>query len=134
MIPARWLPIVGSCVLWALVACGSETSTLLPEGAKGSPAELRAQARPLSLVLAEPDGGDRVVTVSGTIGKVCRSMGCWFYVADAEQMVLVDLKPVGFTVPIDASGRPCVVEGRLYKDGSDRRIDARRVALWPAPQ
>ena len=76
---------------------------------------------------------ERVVTVSGHIGKVCRSMGCWFYVTDAEQMVLVDLKPGGFTIPIDSTGRPCAIEGRLYTEGSDRRIDARRVALWPPP-
>ena len=130
------LTLLRSVALASLVTvgCGPEAPMLFPDGASGSPSDLRGSASPLARVVSEGGDGEQSVTVSGTIGKVCRSMGCWFYVTDGEQMVLVDLKAGGFTIPIDSSGRPCVVEGRLHTEGSDRRIDARRVALWPQPQ
>jgi hypothetical protein len=90
----------------------------------------RAQAVPLSEILS----GDRVdtgeaVTVSGRIGEVCRTTGCWFVLRDRSNgglsEVMVDLKPrATFTVPQDVQGHKAVVRGHLVGQKPDLRFDA----------
>lgn len=93
-------------------------------------AELTQSAKPLSQVLTSP--GSRDVTASGTISRVCQTMGCWFYLSEGDALVLIDLE-VGarFTIPVDSRGKRCVVRGRLHADGGDRRIVATSALVWP---
>ncbi len=79
-----------------------------------------------------PAAGERAVVARGKVGRVCQSMGCWFYLADDDELVYIDLEGGSrFTIPLDAEGRPAVVAGRLAGDGGDRRIVAATVVLWP---
>jgi hypothetical protein len=69
------------------------------------------------------------VTVSGRIGEVCRTAGCWFVLRDTSNggvsEVLVDLKPrATFTVSQDVQGRKAVVSGYLVGQKPDLRFDA----------
>jgi hypothetical protein len=76
---------------------------------------------------AAPAGDD--VTVSGEIGEVCRSSGCWFVLRDVAdgslQELLVDLKPrADFTLPRSVLHHHAVVRGRLVGAGADRKLEA----------
>ena len=69
------------------------------------------------------------MTVSGRIGEVCRSAGCWFVLRGSSSgslsEVMVDLKPrATFTVPHDVQGREAVVRGHLVGQKPDLRFDA----------
>ena len=73
---------------------------------------------PLAKVLAtakESDG--KMVRVSGTVQKVCKSKGCWFTLETAEKgatPVRITMKDHSFFVPTNSEGRKAVVEG-LFK-------------------
>jgi len=99
-----------------------------PHRAWGETVDTNA-AVPLSRVLTEDTGDGAMVTVSGRIGEVCRSAGCWFVLQDTADgkahELLVDLKPAAsFTVPADVSGSDAVVRGRLVGSAPDRALHA----------
>ena len=72
------------------------------------------EAKPLSaLVAANPEGGEEVVQVSGTIHEVCQAAGCWMVVRDGEREARVVMKGHAFTVPKDSKGKAALVEGTL---------------------
>ena len=112
-----------------IAGCGRESGR-----AFGEPVD-PASAVPLSKLLA----GERLdragpVAVSGRIGEVCRSAGCWFVLQDGEGAdfveILVDLKPAAsFTVPANVGGRETIVKGRLVGEKPDLQINAIGVLL-----
>jgi hypothetical protein len=76
---------------------------------------------------ADPVAGP--VTVSGRIGEVCRSSGCWFVLQELERgklhEIVVDLKPAAtFTVPASVQGRDVVVRGELVGTRPDLQLNA----------
>jgi hypothetical protein len=89
-----------------------------------------AAAIPLSKLLsADVVASTEPVTVSGRIGEVCRSAGCWFVLQDTVDgrlhEVLVDLKPrAGFTVPTSIAGRSAVVRGWFVGEKPDLKLEA----------
>jgi hypothetical protein len=111
---------------WTAVAigCGGDESRSWGEAVDP------ARAVPLSEILS----GDRAntgeaVTVSGRIGEVCRTAGCWFVLRDTSEggfsEILVDLKPrATFTLPQDVQGHEAVVRGYLVEQKPDLRFDA----------
>ena len=59
-----------------------------------------------SAQVAEYAGSDRRVVLSGTVSDVCRTMGCWLEIEDAEgTRVLVMNKDHAFFIPRNARGR-----------------------------
>ena len=89
-----------------------------------------AAAIPLKDLMADlPVNREELVTVSGTIGTVCRSAGCWFTLRDltGEEPVeiVVDLKGgAAFTVPAGIEGKRAVLAGRLVGERPDLAIHA----------
>ncbi len=70
-----------------------------------------------------------LVTVSGRVGTVCRSAGCWFTLQDLSGgqpvEIFVDLKRgATFTAPASLEGREVVVLGKLDGQAPDLRLDA----------
>ena len=98
-------------------------------GAYGEPVD-EAAAIPLKDLMADlPANREQLITVSGTIGTVCRSAGCWFTLRDltgGEPVeILVDLKGgAAFTVPAGIEGKRAVVAGRLAGERPDLAIRA----------
>lgn len=112
----------------ALAAIASGCSDGGP-GAYGEPVD-EAAAIPLKDLMADLSANrEELVTVSGTIGTVCRSAGCWFTLRDltGEEPVeiLVDLKGgAAFTVPAGVEGKRAVLAGRLVGERPDLGIRA----------
>lgn len=125
---------LAACVA-VMSSCARETDGPTLYGASASLGSLTETAQPLaSLAVAAGSAASQPsVTVRGTIGKVCQSMGCWFYLTDATSMLLIDLDNGSrFTIPTDATGHDAIVRGRLEVDGGDRRIVATAAAIFPA--
>ena len=69
------------------------------------------------------------LTVSGTIGTVCRSAGCWFTLRDLTGKepveIFVDLQAgATFTVPPRTEGKSAVLIGKLVGEEPDLAIHA----------
>ena len=65
------------------------------------------------------------LVISGQVGEVCRSAGCWFVLQEIKDgrlhEIFIDLKKYGaFTVRSDISGRRAVVSGELVGTAPDR--------------
>ena len=90
---------------------------------------------PLARLLAGDDARRAgAVVVSGRIGELCRSSGCWFVLEDVADgkayNLLVDLKPAAsFTVPPSVLGRLAVVSGRLVGQRPDLQLQATGLEL-----
>lgn len=115
--------MLAACV-WLAAGCGGTGPRAWGEALDP------AAAVPLGDVLARGEvARGEIVTVSGRIGEVCRSAGCWLVLQDTGggklHEVLVDLKPeAGFTVPPDVQGRSAVVRGRLVETDSSLALHA----------
>ena len=116
--------VVAAALAAVASGCGDGGS-----GAYGEPVD-EAAAIPLKDLMADlPANREELVTVSGTIGTVCRSAGCWFTLRDltAEEPVeiYVDLKGgAAFTVPAAIEGKRAVLAGRLAGEPPDLAIHA----------
>lgn len=80
-----------------------------------------------------PIAGSMVV-VSGSIGQVCRSAGCWFVLQEdlegEHYELYVDLKPAAsFTLDQAASGRRAILRGRLAGSFPDIELHANGLAF-----
>ncbi|MBD89723.1 MAG: hypothetical protein CL940_05270 [Deltaproteobacteria bacterium] len=118
-------------LVFALALCACSASEV-PQlyGAATTPEALQSRAKPLTTLQATDAGTD--VVVSGTIGRVCKTMGCWFYLTEGEAMVYVDLEQGSrFTVPVDSTGKRAVIEGAYKAEGGDARLVAKSAAVWP---
>ncbi len=51
------------------------------------------------------------VLLSGTVKKVCEMSGCWFELAEGQQVVRITMKDYGFTVPKDIINKKVQVVG-----------------------
>jgi hypothetical protein len=80
------------------------------EGHFGAPFEL-ADAVPLSKALES--GTAESVLVKGEVEAVCQKKGCWMVIKDGTKSARVLMKDHGFAVPMDARGKPVLVEGVL---------------------
>lgn len=118
-------------VLLALftAACSGDAQPQL-YGSKADLIELQDKARPVGKLSSEDAGAE--VIVSGTIQRVCQTMGCWFYLAEGAALLYVDLEQgARFTVPVDSAGRRAVIAGTYRADGGDARLVATTAAVWP---
>ena len=124
----RWW---AALITFALLTAGCSSSER-PQiyGAAKTVDELQASSRSLT-TLSPGDTGEEVV-VSGTISRVCQTMGCWFYLAEGESLVYVDLEQgARFTVPVDSAGKRAVIAGTYRANGGDARLVAKSAAVWP---
>ena len=94
----------------------------------GEPVDL-ARATPLADLLetGQPLEEGLATVVTGRIGEVCTTAGCWFALQDVKDgkayELLIDLKgSASFTVPRDVKGRPAVVQGRIVGSRPDLRL------------
>jgi hypothetical protein len=98
----------------------------------GEPMKLDDAATvPVNAVLADPAKyAGKPVRVSGTVNGVCEAKGCWLEMAgpNGEAMFVKFTCPVqGRLIPMEAKGKPVVVEGELViKEISEE--DARHIA------
>ena len=89
-----------------------------------------SSAIPLKELMADlPANREEPITVSGTIGTVCRSDGCWFTLRDltGEEPVeiFVDLRGgAEFTVAAGIEGKRAILAGRLVGERPDLAIRA----------
>lgn len=119
--------------LWALAlslfACSAPSGPRV-YGAPVGVEELERAAKPLSALSASDSGTE--VTAQGTISRVCQTMGCWFYLAEGQALVYVDLEQGSrFTIPSDATGHRAVVRGVYRAQDGDVRLIAKSAAVWP---
>jgi hypothetical protein len=120
-IRAIWLAL-------ALVAvgCPGDTKGRL---VLGEPID-ESRAIPLSRLLAADTVADpESVVVSGQVGEVCLSAGCWFVLTEVAEgrsyELLTDLKAgATFTVPSSVRGRSAIVAGRLVGEKPDLKLAA----------
>ncbi len=118
----RWAVVLPLIIL--ATACDDRRPQALGEAVDSS----RAVALAELLAGPGPETGRQVV-VSGTIGHVCRSAGCWFVlVQDVEEThyeLYVDLKPAAsFTLSTAAGGRRATVQGQLVGSAPDLELHA----------
>jgi hypothetical protein len=118
-----------SALMTVLWACQTPQEVRV-YGAHSTAQALSAAAKPVSQLAATDNGAQ--VTASGTISRVCQTMGCWFYLAEGESLVYVDLEQgASFTIPMDSRGKRAVVAGTYRAAGGDVRIVAKSAAVWP---
>jgi len=126
-------PAVRGLLAVALTTCLWACQTPQEVRVYGGSATVQAlndAAKPVSQLVATDNGAQ--VTASGTISRVCQTMGCWFYLAEGESLVYVDLEQgASFTIPIDSRGKRAVVAGTYRATGGDVRIVAKSAAVWP---
>ena len=97
--------------------------------AYGEPVD-EAAAIPLKDLMKNiPANREDSLTVSGTIGTVCRSAGCWFTLRDltGEEQVEIFVNLLGgatFTVPTRTEGKSAVLVGKLVGEKPDIAIHA----------
>lgn len=124
---AKWV-MVFSLVAHFSGCSGEEISTF------GDPVNIE-RAVSLKALFSEYQPGDNApVVVSGSIGQVCRSAGCWFVLQDdlnGERLELVvDLKPAAtFTLDQRVIGRRGFVQGRLKGSPPDIKMWANGLVL-----
>lgn len=53
------------------------------------------------------------VTIEGKITQECGMRGCWITVDDGTGVLLVDLKPNNFTIPLNQVGNHVIVYGNV---------------------
>ena len=98
-------------------------------GAYGKPVD-EAAAIPLKDLMADlPANREESLTVSGTIGTVCRSAGCWFTLRDltGEEPVEIFINLKGeatFTAPTRIEGKSAILVGKLLGEKPDLAIHA----------
>jgi len=95
----------------------------------GEPVD-ETRARSLSDVLRDPESIEgAAVVVSGRIGEVCTTAGCWFVLQDVDHGKVYDLFTdlkggATFTVPKSIRGRLAVVSGTLVGAKPDLKLNA----------
>lgn len=62
----------------------------------------------------------KVVRVEGKVDEVCPTMGCWFYIVEGSNRLMIDLemRPDSYAIPKNSKGKYAVVEGRVKYDGT----------------
>ncbi|MDA1192950.1 MAG: DUF4920 domain-containing protein [Candidatus Poribacteria bacterium] len=73
----------------------------------------------ISDILSHPeDYHDKVVRLEGSVGEVCQSMACWFYLQDDTAQILIDLemRVDSYSIPKGSQGKTAVVQGRVQFD------------------
>ena len=85
----------------------------------------------VSAIVSQPRSvRGKPVAVEGRLSRVCRHVGCWFYLADGGAEVYVDLDAGRrFVVPTGSAGRTGRVTGVVRVDGGEARIVASSVEL-----
>ena len=61
----------------------------------------------------------KTVRTEGKVSAVCKSMGCWMELADANGQAHIKMAGHSFFVPKDASGHRAVVQGTVIKASND---------------
>lgn len=84
---------------------------------------------PLTDLLADlPANRQASITVSGTIGTICRTSGCWLTLRDltGEEPVeiFVDLQGAAFTAPTGSERKNAILVGKLVGEEPDLVIHA----------
>ena len=95
----------------------------------GPPVDRSAAVR-LSELLANKDvDPSKLQVVSGRVGNVCKSAGCWFVLQEVKNgktyELYIELKAgATFTVPEEITGRPAVLSGYLVGKAPQRQLNA----------
>ena len=121
----------GACFLSLLLlvcSCGGETPVVLGDAFDTQ------DSVPLGALLAEPFEEGRRVVVSGKIGEVCGSAGCWFVLQDSRDgkysELYIDLAGgADFTISTEMQGRQGHVMGTLVGARPDIELNARGLRI-----
>jgi hypothetical protein len=62
------------------------------------------------------------VTIEGKITKECPMRGCWITVDDGTGVLLVDLSPNNFTIPLNQIGNTAKVYGNVTLVGKTKKL------------
>jgi hypothetical protein len=74
----------------------------------------------LDALLREPSRYQaKTVRTEGVVSAVCKAMGCWMEIADANGQAHIKMAGHSFFVPKDASGHRAVVQGTVIKASND---------------
>lgn len=82
----------------------------------GEKFDTKANATDIAQLLGADDkkvGKDILVT--GKIGKVCQSSGCWFEFSGTPESTRVTFKDYSFTIPKDSEDKTVLVHGQLVQ-------------------
>lgn len=115
-----------AAIVALLTGCGSGCSGR--SEAYGEPIDETAPI-PLKDLLADlPADREESITVSGTIGTICRTSGCWLTLRDltGEEPVeiFVDLQGASFSAPAGSELKNAIIVGKLVGDEPDLAIHA----------
>lgn len=119
--------------LLRLLCCVSlGLSLFIPVGCSGIPKSYKVYGAPLQTtklaavsvdeVFARPDDfAGKQVRVSGSIDEVCSKRGCWLTLRSGTQTMRARFVESGecsngFFVPLDAGGRPAILEGTVKQE------------------
>ena len=117
--------LLTGCLCLFFLGCGGDPPLVLGEALGPEPVTR------LQTILDNPeDFLGRQVTVEGRIGPVCQQMGCWFYLQQEDQIIMVDLQHGRrFTVPTDSAGRWVIITGEIQGEESDLKIVGRAARI-----
>jgi hypothetical protein len=106
---------IAFCVM-SVAAFSACVSKKAPEGSDWYQYGARFPDRYGALPVSQVKGGEQNVVVEGTIGEVCKSMGCWLTLRDSSAHELwVQTRDHQFFVPRNAAGRVARVHGRAER-------------------
>ena len=132
------MPTRATCLAWRILRITAIATFFAGSASACSGAGSEAYGEPVDEAAAIPlkdlmknlpaHRGDSL-TVSGTIGTVCRSAGCWFTLRDLTGKepveIFVDLQAgATFTVPPRTEGKSAVLVGKLVGEEPDLAIHA----------
>lgn len=100
-------------LFFSLASCGGKRTY-------GKPITLTERTS-LTEILKDPTPwNSKIVRVEGKVDEVCPTMGCWFYIVEGSNRLMIDLemRPDSYTIPKSSKGKYAVVEGRVKYDGT----------------
>jgi hypothetical protein len=102
MIKRALYGIIGFVVLLSLAA-------IIVQAAENSPENVAIK----DILNKSPDYLGKGVTIEGKITQECDMRGCWITVDDGTGILLVDLDPNNFTIPLNQVGNTAKVYGNV---------------------
>lgn len=111
----KYTLLLGVALALILTACGEKTDQ--DYFGEKIDAEGAISYSELLTKLETQDSVDNVKVI-GKIDGVCQAKGCWMNIVEdgTDESMFVKFKDYGFFMPLDASGRTAIMQGKAYKE------------------
>ena len=108
-----------SFILFAISCSESKTNQY------GSPYDDKIPLKTIDIISNTKDINGKIFSFEGEITAQCKDDGCWFKLKDNTGIVLVDLKPYNFRLPLEIVCKKVKLNGRVDTTAQNQaKVDA----------